>query len=635
MADTISTQIENQRLLALSLAGSANSALAALGNINTDLQIRLGPPGEVNVVPPDVNLDAIPAFGGRELTLSDPPTQGVLTSVPIPVIPSIPTDGTGAQPAFTQPSRPAQLPAFGGSKPTLVAPIAVADLDVSALLASIPQPVITTITVPEAQTLNLPEFHGTRPGARPTDLTRTDLTSSLSGAYGTALNIMNNTVGAQTDAWFARYFPSHAAGVTALEAQLATYLAGGTGVNSDVASAIYEIERGKREGEYRRLERSVLLDSAKRGFELDDGILLAARIGVRTAAADANATSAVELRKLLFELETKNLQFAVEQSRAWRTVAVTAYQGLLTQYVALNGQAIEYAKALLAAIIAAFNAAIEGYKADAEGYRIEATVFAEKLKVELAKLDIYRARLEAEKAKATVNEQNVKVYEARIRTVEAAANVYIKRLEGVVARAGIEKLKAEIFESEVRAFGSIAQAKEAEWRGYAADLSGQNALQQAWSETVRARVAELEGHRAHVNALTEQTKALVAYNDGVSRLFENATRAYEAQARAEIAIIGSDVDTYKTEIAGVAASNEAKGRIASLSLEQWRTGRDIVLKKSEQEITRAKLEADSHMKGLELQIRVADAMAQNASRMAQAALAGINSILSSSQTSTV
>lgn len=629
---TIETLISNQQLIAQQLATFSTSALGGLLGVNSEFSPTLGPPGEVMVVPPELNLDDIPPFSGREITLPTLPTQGFLTDVPIPTLPTFPEDNTPDQPDFTLPAKPAELAAFNGTIPTLEAIPDIADLDVNSMLAAIVLPSLTPIVIEDAPTITLPEFSATKPDGPPT--APTNLQGTLATAYGTALNIMGNTSVAHADAWFARWFPNHATGLTALESRLGTYLAGGTGVDTAVATAIHEIARSKLIPEYIRVSRVARLDAGKRGFDLPDDVVQLADQNARTAMADANANTSNELRKLLFELEQKNLQFAVDQSRQWRTSSIAAYQGMFGSFVMLNGQAIDYAKSVVQAIVDTFNASINGFRAAIEGYKAEAEIYAEKIKVELAKLEVYKSQLEAEKAKAQVNEQLVRTFEARIRSVEAAANVYAKRVEALIAKAGLQKLKFEVFDAQTRAFVAIANAKEGEWRGYVADINGQTALQQSWAETVKARAVELEGYRAHVMALAEQTKVLLAYNESVTRQFEAAIRAYSVQAETEIAIVGSDIESYKAEIAGLAASNQGKGEVARLQLEEWKTGRELVLKKSDQEIVRAKAEAEVKIANLKLQIEVAAKIAEQLSRMAQAALSGINGVLAKTVSST-
>jgi hypothetical protein len=633
MADVnIPLEIENQRLLAESLAGSAEVALQALVGQTSNYDPKfLQDQNSVAVVPPDTALLDIPPFTPRNTVLPPQPVSGALTQVTVPPLPDLPPDRTGTQPGFTIPPVPAQMASFsGGPAPAINDVGTVANIDIDALLAAIPALELLPITIGATPTITLPEFTATKPGAPPT--APTGLDEDFREAYGQALNVANNTITAASDTWFARYFPNHASQVAKLEARLDTYLAGGSAVDVNTASAIYEIERGKTDAEYRRVERSALLDAGKRGFVLPDGVAFAAQVNARTAAADANAGKAADIRKMLFDLEQKNLQFAVTESRTWRSVAVQTYQGMFTVFVTINGQSIEYAKDIVQAIIEVYNAQVMAYKTLLEGYQIEATVYGERLKAALAPLEVYKAQVQAEMAKARVNMYLTRAYETRIKVIETRVQVYRAQIEALVAKAGLERLKVELFDAKVRAFAAEVSAKEAEYRGFTAQVEGQRTLQEAWAEQVKARAVQLEAYRSQVTAITEQTRVLLSYNESITRQFEANTRAYEAAVRAEQVIIQSDVEQYRAQVEGIAQENNATAKVAELDLKKWEVGKELVLKQSELNLNRAKLEAEVKIENLKVQYQVANAIAEHSSRIAQAALSGISTLLAQTDT---
>lgn len=204
MATSVDTLIENQQLIAQELAVDAASAAVALLSINTAFTPNFGPPGEIIVVPPGLDLLDVPSHVTREFHAPAVPTSGSLTSVPIPVLPDFPADNTPAQPAFTIPGKPTPLPAFVATVPAFVEPADIANLDIQGLLAAVPSVTLTAITLPDKPTLSLPEFSATKPGAAPT--APTDLAGTMASTYQTALNIMGNTNVAQADSWFRRWF---------------------------------------------------------------------------------------------------------------------------------------------------------------------------------------------------------------------------------------------------------------------------------------------------------------------------------------------------------------------------------------------------------------------------------------------
>lgn len=631
MADSITTQIQNQRAIAQSLASGASTAIHSLSRINVPYQWQVGPIGGIVVAPPPLNLQETPEFNPRlNISLPTTPTKGALTDVPSPSFPSAPSPFNEAQPTHSPPTKPGPAPIFVGTAPELETFETPVDPGIASLLSSITKPEQITITIPDAPTINEFTFDVPFPGAAPT--APTNLESALSSGYTNALNLMSSQVPAQTDGLFRRWFPQHAAGLQALENKLALMLAGGTGVDAAVSAQVLEIERSQRTGEYRGLERALMLDAGKRGFATPDGVTLAAQAKALTAASDATSRAAAVQRKENFDREQQIAQFSVSASTQLRSIAVSAYTAMLGNFVQMNGQAIEYARAIVQAIVEAYDAAVKGYMATMEGYKAQAQVAAERQRAELAKVEVYRARLEGEKAKAQVNEGAVRVYEAAIHGAEAAASVYGRQVDAVVSLASLEKIKFEAFDASVRAFGSLVASKEAEWRGYTAEINGQTAETEAWAVAAKAKASEFESYKTQVDALTEQIKAATARNDSVARILEADTRLYEAQVHAQVGAAGVEVEQYKAEVEGIARSNEADGQIARYALESFRTSRELVLATVAQQITQAKNSADVHLGSLNLQVHVAEALGQVLSRMAESALSGINSVLSSSTT---
>ena len=636
MADTdIPLEIENQRLLAEGLAnGAANTLGELVGQTSSYDPKFLQDQASVAVVPPDTTLTDIPDY--QEIPspfASDvPPTPGVLANAVLEDFPPEPANTVGTQPAFVLPPVPSAMGSFqGGAAPTIdttTPTLTVSDID--ALLARIQDVALIPLNIPTRPTVTLPEYVDSDPGAAP--VAPTGLDDELNEAYQSALNVANNSITANCDAWFTRFFPNHANQVAALEARLDAYLAGGTAVSTDAASAIYEIERGKRDAEYHRVERSALLDAGKRGFVLPDGVLHSAQINARSAAADANAQAAADIRKMLFDMEQKNVQFAVTESRAWRSVAIQSYQGMFNGFATINGQAIEYANDVVRSLVDIFNAQVSAYNVRQEGRRINAFVYGEKVKAALSVLDVYKSELEGERLKMDMNEASLRYLQTRINIIEAYVNVFRAEVEMARLKNEIERLKLDLYKAKVEAYAAEVGAKEAESRVFTAQVEGQKALQAAWAEQLRARHAELLGWKTEIQAITAKLKSTLGYNESITRQFEAATRAYEVKVRADTAIVDAHVAQYRAKIEGIVAGNRDIASIAELDLKKWEVSKELVLKQSDLNLNRAKLEAEVKIQNLRLQFDVAHGISEQFSRIAQAALSGINTLLA--QTST-
>ena len=115
----------------------------------------------------------------------------------------------------------------------------------------------------------------------------------------------------------------------------------------------------------------------------------------RQNGADNNAAAAREIVAMQAEMEQKNLQFAVTTSAGLRTAMINATLGYMQSIVTLDGQASEYARSMVNALIETYTATVRTYSARLEGYRTDAQVFQSLIQAALAGIEVYKAEIQA------------------------------------------------------------------------------------------------------------------------------------------------------------------------------------------------------------------------------------------------
>ena len=157
---------------------------------------------------------------------------------------------------------------------TVTPPNITTDFTFPDLPAELVNPVIAAPTLPDrieptAPTIALPSFDGVAPTG---DMTPPeDLAGQMVAAYNDVRPAMVAAIGSHVDAWLTRHNPQFFTQLQRIEDQLATYLAGGTGLSSDVEDAIYERAKDKDIAEARRASRQVYANAAARGFTIPTG----------------------------------------------------------------------------------------------------------------------------------------------------------------------------------------------------------------------------------------------------------------------------------------------------------------------------------------------------------------------------
>jgi hypothetical protein len=599
--------------------GEATSAVAAVGYSYPNapsLGLPSTPEQGVDLVAPTLTtIDLVlPAAPAAELVFQDIPP------VALGVAPQL----TAEAPAITLPTDPSQLAAFLVMAPavdtSITFPSPPAEL-MSPLLAA---PVLTDRSEPVKPQVLLPVFDT----VRPTDDTvaPTNLDVTLGNAYSTAAPSMVTAINGYVDDMLAKRNPQYAAQMVKIETQLSAYLAGGTALDPAVEDAIYTRARSKNNAEARRVRDAAYNEAADRGFTMPGGALLSAMQQARQAAADLNAKAATEIAVAQAEMEQKNLQFAVTTSTGLRTTMLNASISYMQGLVGLNGQALEYAKSVLNAVVETYNISLRAFTAKMEVYKADAQVYETKLRGALAGIELYRAEVAALEALTQVDRSKVDVYRARIESLNALSNVYRAQIEAVQGRAGLERLKLDVFQSQVQAYAAQVQAKNAEWQGYSAAIEGQVAKTRIFNSQVDAFGAQVQSYKAQIEAQSEAVRAMATTNDSRSRNYAAAWSAYETIVQSLGEVARTKLENQRQEIIAFQAETSLAVANAQVSNEYYRSVAQVA-------VENAKLELQAQIEGSNSQREYGRAIAQLGTANAQiyaglanAAMSGMNTL---------
>ncbi len=397
-----------------------------------------------------------------------------------------------------------------------------------------------THPVPFSPELLVPAFdvrEPDRPAAPPTDGEEV-----MARNYAQMSLTMRANVDGYVDAYIRQHSPNYFTQMAAIEAQLAKYLEGGTGLAADVELAIFNRGRERNDLEARRVEATLLNEAASRGFTIPGGALLSTMARARQEAANNNNKTSNEIVVMQAEMEQKNLQFAVTTTNALHDAMRNSAIAYMNVLVSLNGQAMDYAKAVFTNMVTLYNASLAYYATQVEVFKTHLSVFQSKLQAEMAKLEIFKGEIAAFEALNQADKTRAEVYSARLNALNVLAGVYKTQVDTVVAKASLQKLKLELFQAEVQAFGTEAQAKNAEWSGYTARLSGEETKARVYASEISAYNAELDAFKTTISAKLAEIDMIAKTNQALSSNYDSTVRSYVAQVQAESARSGAQND---------------------------------------------------------------------------------------------
>ena len=470
----------------------------------------------------------------------------------------------------------------------------------------------------------LPAFEG----QRPVDSTSApaDLQGTLSGAYRDAAPSTITMVNGYVDEMMAKHNPRYAEQMAKIESQLASYLAGGTALNPVIESAIYSRARSKNNAESRRVRDAAYGEAAGRGFTMPHGALMSAMQQGRQAAADNNTKASADIAIAQAEMEQKNLQFAVTTSVGLRKAILDASLAHMQGIAALNGQALEYAKTVLSAVVETYNVSLRAFSAKMEVYKADAQVFEVKLRGAMAGIELYRAEVSAMEALTQVDRSKVDVYRARIESLGALAGVYRSQIEAVVGRASLEKLKLDLFQSQVQGFTAQVQAKNAEWQGYSAAVEGQTAKVKMFAGQAEAFSARVQGFKATVEAQAEAVKAMATTNDSRARNYAAQWAGYQTVVQSLGEVARTKLENQRQEVVAFQAEVGLAVANAQVGAEYYRATSGVAVENARLKLSGQVQGAESQRAFGETLARLGTANAQIYAGLANSALSGMNTL---------
>lgn len=566
-----------------------------------------------------------PVLDPVDLTLPSEPADVTqfqdISPIEVGVIPEL----KATTPTLVLPTLPAPLAEFTQTAPEIATsfdlPTAPDALDIEILAPS-----LTDRAEPMAPTISLPSFDAIGPTA---DLTApSDLAAQYVAAYRDMAPQFVTALEARMNAMLLQHNPRFHVQRAALDTQLERYLAGGTGLSADVEDAIYERAKDKEIAEARRTSRAAFANAAARGFTIPDGAAFSQDARARQAAADNLARSANEIAIKQAEREQQNLQWAVSQLTERHNSALSAaltYHGSL---VALNGQALQAAQAILGAAVEVFNLSIRAFEARLGAYQAEAAVFDTRLKAAMSLRDLYESEIRALQALSEVDRTKVSLYKGKIEALEALAGVYKSRIEAVVQEANLERLKLDLHKSKIEAFAAQAQVKESEYRGYTAAISGQESLVRLYSAQVEAHNSVLAGARLRVDAQSEVVRATALTNQARATQDKAVMDRYSAVVDARARVATTQIESRRQIIQTWEAQARATIATAELQSTVYQSQVDAIIKDTA-------LQIEVLIKGAELNLAQTKALATMGGATAKvygdlsaSALAGQNTLVS-------
>ena len=590
---------------------------------------------------PNIQPVALPNAPLQNANITPPSLSDITLELPAepggePVFQEIALITEGAAPTFSVapptlnlPNKPYQTADFVAEAPNITTSFNFPTPPSELTNPLIEAPVLPERNAPDAPQVMLPAFSE----VRPTDDTQApmNLEGQLSAAYsGAALSTINMLDGF-VDVQIRKINPKFHAQMASIESQLERYMAGGTGIKPEVEDAIYSRAREKNDVEAKRVRDAAYSEAASRGFTLPTGALMSAVARARQEAANNNLKASSDIVVMQAEMEQKNLQFAVTASASLRTAMLQASLSYHQNLISINGQALDYAKATLSAVIETYNTAVKAFSLKLDAYKAEAVVYETRLKSAMAGIELYKAEVDALQSLTNVDRAKVDVYRARIDALQSYASVYKSRVDVVLGQASLEKLKLDLFQSQVQAYSARVQGRNAEWQGYTAAIGGENAKAQMYRSQIEGFNAQVQAYKAGLEAKSEVVRAAAITNKAMAEQYSAALSGYSAVVQANGEVARTKLENQRQEIVAFQAQSQAAVANAQVQNEYYRSISIVGIENAKMQLTAQIQDGDSRRAFGQAIAALGTSSASVYASMASAAMSGMNTLVAQSE----
>ena len=347
--------------------------------------------------------------------------------------------------------------------------------------------------------------------------------------------------------------------------QLMTYFQGGTGIRPAVEEAIVNRGKDREDRITHQAESQAENEWATRGYTAPPGMMAKRLDQIREENTIKKQGLNREVVIRAMDVEIENLRFAVQQG-------IAAEQIFVNIFLAAAQRTFQMAQFNAQLAINVYNLYIAAYNAKLQEVQVQLEVYKVDLQKYVTDIEVYKAEIQAEEIKSRINTNKVEQYKAEVAAKESQVKVFIAQWEAVktqlesykidieaygelVRAYGVEvnaeKLKFDAYDSHVRGEASKVGMLEAEARAYAAEVQGVNTGVQAQKAALDGAVngyeAEVRGYLANLEKEKTKTQNQLAAIEARVRGFIADTERYRAQAGAEAAAAGVEIQELQTE----------------------------------------------------------------------------------------
>lgn len=538
---TVDEQIANANARIDQLIEESAQFVSALKAF-TDVGFNLPPAGNrsFSIITGTGLADAIQAQPPRPVGLnfgssgnvSAPPTPVIREAI-TPVLPDAPQDS----PEVNIPAAPAVVFPTAPTSPQ-IEPVAT-PVPPDFVLPSVP--VLAPITLPTAQSVNLPTFDAVFP-----DDNLAFNPASFNFVEPDFVDELMDEIKQQT---------------------LDDLRNGGFGIDPRDEDQLVGRLRDREARAGRTQEKQVLRNFASRGHRMPHGSLEDALAVAQQETQGRISAGEREIYVTRADLFRKTREFQLQNGLTLEGLLVNIFG--FRQERALKAAIFtsEFSIAIFDALVRQFNTRVQAYLASVQAHETL-------VRAEIAKVEIFKAEIEAQRLVSDINTQEVAVYTAQVDAVQAVVNIFETEMKAAQIANDIQRLKIAQFSEEVNAFNALINAEgtkinvfEAQIKGEVAKLGVFQTQVQTYEAEVRAAATKTQIENINVQTDIERSRLdLQTYLGEIDQFKANLSQEVE-RIRSVVNVYEADISSFRALIDGWTAFYNSADRNTAMFLD--------------------------------------------------------------------
>jgi len=337
-------------------------------------------------------------------------------------------------------------------------------------------------------------------------------------------------------------------------------MVGGTALTPTVERAIWGRELDRENAVVRDTVRELMNRSARRGFMLPQGSLLAQENKLRDATSEKLMTASRDIAIKIAEMEQDSIKTFTSMAFEYEKLQEGNFQWL-------NDFTLKHSIALADVAVKIYGAQVSSYNFQLETSKLEYLAFANEIKAAEANMRIYEIQMNAAKVGTDMQRAAVDLYNAQLTGVRALGDAYNAQLSASKLQLDMERMKLEMFGSEISAYSATVAAKQGEYGMFTAALGGEQTKVDLYAKQVEAGRAIQQGEVDLFNMDKSAADVRLRQDDLTLKQYESDLQAANDALKASQAVVDTaqkkldfDVKLYQ-----VAAEYAISGRQASAS----------------------------------------------------------------------